>query len=82
MGTVTSDLQASTFANKLTYIENVDDKRFGSIDIYRTKEAPFEYIMDYKKCFIEDINRLSKYLKVVNKLKNMEHRNLAKLHHS
>jgi len=41
MGPITSDLQGSTFANKLTYIENVNDKRFGSIDIYRTKEAPF-----------------------------------------
>lgn len=82
MGTIASDLNGSTFANKLTYIENVNDKRFGSIDIYRTKEAPFEYILDYKKTFIEDAGRLAKYLGVVNKLKNIEHRNLAKLHHS
>lgn len=41
MGSISSDLQGSTFINKLTYIENVNDKRFGSIDIYRTKEAPF-----------------------------------------
>jgi hypothetical protein len=38
--------------------------------------------MDFKKNFIEDNDRMGKYMRLVQQLKNMEHKNLAKIHHS
>jgi hypothetical protein len=37
--------------------------------------------MDFKKTFVDDNERTTRYLRFVNQLKNMEHKNLAKIHH-
>lgn len=81
MGETQSVPADSGYANTLTLVETTDDKHFGPIDIYRTKEAPYEYVMDFKKNFIEDNERLSRYLRLISELKNMEHKNIAKIHH-
>jgi hypothetical protein len=72
----------SSYLSTLTFIEASDDKNFGHIDIFRTREPPYEYVMDFKKNFIEDNDRMGKYMRLVQQLKNMEHKNLAKIHHS
>lgn len=64
----------------LTFIETTEDPNFGPIDIYRTKDAPYEYIMDFKKNFVEENERMNRYLRLMNQLKNMEHKNIAKIH--
>ena len=51
MGEVQSRHQSS-YADLLTLVETITDPNFGPIDIYRTQEAPYEYVMDYKKNFI------------------------------
>ena len=71
-----------TFLTQLTFIETCQDKHFGAIDLYRTKESPYEYVMDFKKTFIEENERVARHLRVVGQLKHMEHKNLAKIHHS
>lgn len=38
--------------------------------------------MDFKKNFIEDNERMNKYIRLVNQIKNMDHKNIAKIHHS
>lgn len=38
--------------------------------------------MDFKKNFIEDNEKMKKYLNLVNQVKNMDHKNLAKIHYS
>ena len=37
--------------------------------------------MDFKKNFIEDHDRMNKYIHFVNRLKTIEHKNIAKIHH-
>jgi hypothetical protein len=38
--------------------------------------------MDFKKSFVEDNERMNKYIRLVSQIKNMDHKNLAKIHHS
>ena len=38
--------------------------------------------MDFKKNFIEDNEKMRKYLNLVNQIKTMDHKNLAKIHFS
>lgn len=52
MGETQSVHENNSYSNSLTLVETVDDQHFGAIDIYRTKEAPYDYIMDFKKNFI------------------------------
>jgi len=70
-----------TYPSTLQLVQSTQDEHFGPIDIYRTKEAPYEYVMDFKKNFIEDSERPTKYLNLMNQLKHMEHKNIAKIHH-
>lgn len=42
---------------KLQFVQKVDDPNFGDIEIYRLNEPPYEYIMDYKRMFLEGDNR-------------------------
>jgi len=44
------------------------------------KEPPYEYIMNYKKTFMEGDDRLVKYMSRMNQLSKTEHKNLAKIH--
>jgi hypothetical protein len=64
----------------LQFVQNIEDGHFGPIEIYRLKEPPYEYIMDYKKTFIEGDNRYVKYMASMNELSKTEHKNLAKIH--
>ncbi len=52
MGETQSTEETSTFSNTLTFVDTATDECFGLIDIYKTKEAPYEYLMDFKKNFI------------------------------
>ena len=38
--------------------------------------------MDFKKNFIEDPQSMSRFTTLVSQLKNMDHKNLAKIYHS
>lgn len=46
----------------------MEDPTFGTIEVYRLKEPPYEYIMDYKKTFMEGDNRYIKYINYMNQL--------------
>ena len=70
----------SSFASQLAFIDTANDKFFGPIDIYRTKDSPYQYIMDYKKYYLEDDERLNKCLQSSLELRAMSHRNLAKIY--
>ena len=52
MGDLQSAEQNKAYPESLTFIETTNDRNFGPIDIYRTNEPPYEYIMDNKKSFI------------------------------
>jgi len=52
MGVAESNITTSPFIQQLTFIETANDRHFGPIDIYRTKEAPFDYLMNVKKHFV------------------------------
>lgn len=82
MGETISTESQSSYQSSITLIESSEDRNFGHIDIYRTKEAPYEYVMDFKKNFIEDNDRMNRYMRLVNQIKNMDHKNIAKIHHS
>ena len=43
-------------------------------------QPPYEYLMDYKKTYVNDKQRLEKDLSLMNQLKNIEHSNLAKIY--
>jgi hypothetical protein len=58
MGESQSIAADSTFAACLTQVESNNDRNFGPIDIFRTKEPPYEYVMDFKKNFIEDNQKM------------------------
>lgn len=58
----------------------MEDEQFGSIEVYRLKEPPYEYIMDYKRTFIEGDVRYVKYMESMRELAKTEHKNLAKIH--
>ena len=45
-------------------------------------DPPYEYLMDYKKNYINDKQRMNKDLALMNQLKNIEHANMAKIYHS
>lgn len=66
MGDTHSVENINTYSSTLTLVESIDDQHFGPIDIYRTREAPYDYIMDFKKNFIEDNERLSRYLRLIS----------------
>jgi hypothetical protein len=44
------------------------------------KEPPFEYILDHRKTFIDDQDRMTQYIAQAARLKELEHKNLAKMH--
>jgi hypothetical protein len=81
MGHSQSSSDDSTFAACLTQVESSNDCNFGPIDIFRTREPPYEYVMDFKKNFIEDNTKMGKYVQLMNQVKTMDHKNLAKIHH-
>lgn len=37
----------------MTYVESNSDGYFGSVDIYRMNDSPFEYLMALRKYFID-----------------------------
>jgi len=80
MGETVSAVDTNDFASGLSLIERVEDKHFGPIDIYRMKEPHYEYIMDFKKNFIEDNDRMNRYISQMREIKKMEHKNLSKIH--
>lgn len=55
----TQSTHKCSYLDLLTFVQNTTDPNFGPIDIYRTQEAPYEYVMDFKKNFIEDDARLN-----------------------
>jgi hypothetical protein len=59
MGVAESSLPNS-FLTQVSFIETAQDRHFGAIDIYRTKDAPYEYIMDFKKSFVEESERVAR----------------------
>lgn len=71
MGDAHSVQQKTAFSSTLTLIETTEDRNFGVIDIYRTIEAPYEYVMDFKKNFIEDNERVSRCLRLLGQLRAM-----------
>ncbi len=80
MGDNVSVEERKGFEEKLHFVQKVEDQYFGPIEIYRFKQSPYEYIMDYQKTFIEGDNRYDAYAIFLEKLKEKQHKNLAKLH--
>lgn len=68
--------------DKLQLVNNTTHPLFGKIDIYHLTEPPYEYLMDYRKNYINDKQRMNKDLALINQLKNIEHSNMAKIYHS
>ncbi len=56
------------YLRKLQFVQNMENPHFGSIEVFRMKEPPYEYIMDYKKTFMEGDNRFLKYINCMNQL--------------
>ena len=81
MGETQSIPSQPTYSACLMAVEQQDSPHFGPIDIFRTKEPPYEYVMDFKKSFVEDNERMERYLRLANQIRSMEHKNIAKLHH-
>lgn len=61
MGDNVSVEEKKTFEDKLQFVQRTDDPLFGTIDIFRFKEPPYEYIMDFQKTFIEGDVRYQPY---------------------
>lgn len=82
MGDNVSVEERKNFEEKLQFVQKAEDQHFGLIDIFRFKQPPYEYIMDYQKTFIEGDARYEVYANFLSELKQKEHKNLAKLHFS
>lgn len=80
MGESMSRESEGGYSANLTLIDSTEDGNFGQIGIYRTRDPPYEYVMDFKKNFVEENDRMGRYLRMMKQLKNMEHKNLAKMH--
>lgn len=74
--------EKKNFEDKLQFVQKSEDPHFGPVEIFRFKEPPYEYIMDYTKTFMEGDYRYSSYVAYLEKLKEKEHKNLAKIHFS
>ena len=57
--------------DKLQLVNNTKHPLFGRIDIYHLLEPPYEYLMDYRKNYINDKQRMNKDLALINQLKNI-----------
>lgn len=62
MGDNVSVEEKNIFEEKLQFVQCIEDHHFGNISIYRFKEPPYEYIMDYQKTFIEGDTRVTSYI--------------------
>lgn len=60
--------QMDGYLQKLQFVQNIKDPNFGPIEVFRLKQPPYEYIMDYKKTFIEGDNRYIKFIHCMNQL--------------
>lgn len=58
----------------------MEDPNLGPIDIFRCNTTPYDYLLDYKKQFVENDERVKKYLQLTSQIKNMDHKNLVKIH--
>lgn len=80
MGDNVSVEEKKNFEEKLQFVQKTEDPHFGPVEIFRFKEPPYEYIMDYAKTFMEGDYRYSAYTSYLSKLQEREHKNLAKIH--
>lgn len=80
MGDTTS-IESENIMDKIEFFQHSEDSFFGKIDIYKFKEPPYEYVIDYKKNYVDNKQRISKDEALMNQLKNIEHPNLAKIYY-
>lgn len=80
MGDTFSSDKDRDFLDKIEFFETAEDRNFDKLDIYRLRDPPYEYILDHKKNYIGDNERTNQYISLMNQLKNLEHKNIAKIH--
>lgn len=62
---------SANILDKIELFQQLEDPFFGKTDIYRFKEPPYEYLMDHKKNYIDDMSKLNRQLTQINQLKNI-----------
>ena len=61
MGDNVSVEDQTVFEDRLQFVQDMEDANFGNIAIFRFKQPPYEYIMDYQRTLIEGDIRLRSY---------------------
>lgn len=80
MGGETSVSESQELLEKLQFVQVLDDDHFGTVEVFRSREPPYEYIMNYQKTFLQRDATFTSYLQLMQQLRERPHRNLARLH--
>lgn len=62
MGDTSSIQHKENLIDKLMFVEQANDPRFGNMDIFRVQEPPYEYLMLFEKTFSNGDNRYDQYV--------------------
>ena len=81
MGETASTARGS-IGDKIERVNKVNDPFFGKVELFHYTEPPYEYLMAFKKNYINDKQRMAKDLSLLKQVANIEHPNLAKIHHT
>lgn len=81
MGNETSKEGSQDFLSRLTYVQLADDDNFAGFEVFRSKEPPYEYIMNYQKTFLTKDAAFQNYMQMLRQLREKSHKNIARLHH-
>jgi hypothetical protein len=65
------------FLERIEFFSLIDDPSFGKTEVYRSKQPPYQYIVDSKRSYVDDRTRMEKHMGLMNRLKNIEHPSLA-----
>ena len=71
MGDTTSSTTETPITDRIKKINQLDDPLFGRITIYHFTEPPYEYLMEHKKTYVNDKQRLNNDLSRTTRLKNI-----------
>lgn len=70
MGETTSSVEVP-LTQKIKQVNRLEDPLFGKITIYHFTEPPYEYLMEHKKTYVNDKQRLTADLSRTTRLKNI-----------
>ena len=80
MGNFNSAQEGERFFERISFIQELNDENFGHIEIWRSKEMPFEYLMNYKRTFLDKDQNYMDYVQLIHSLQGKTHKGISKLH--